>query len=105
MPRLVGDDWKRSLESAVRVLDAIQASGHGDIALLSARQQLLYLLAIAIGHEKDDSGLEDINIGYIAVYQLDGLLSSDESQLLCAICDVVRRYLRQHGRKLKIDQR
>ena len=105
MASLVGDDWKRSLESAIRVLDEAQQSHLVDVAIVTARQQLLYLLALALGHETDDSALEDISIGYIAMYQLDGLLSSDESQLLCSISDVVRRYLKQHGRVMKIDRR
>ena len=96
--------WRDDLQSALDGIHALQAVYPGDVALLSAERQLTYLVALADGVEKDDGALEDISLGYLAMIQLTDVLTPELSELLCELSDRVRRYLRQLGRKLKIDQ-
>ena len=96
--------WRDDLQSALDGIHPLQAVHVGDVALLSAERQLTYLVALVDGVEKDDGALEEITLGYLAMVQLTDVLTPELSELLCELSDRVRRYLRQLGRKMKIDQ-
>ncbi len=105
MAEIVGESWRVELQTALDGIRSLQASYPGDVALVSAERQLTYLIAIADNVEDDDGALEQITLGYVAMYQLADILSPDMSELLCEISDRVRRFLRQQGRRLKIHER
>lgn len=104
MALLFGELWREEVMAALQGVAELQVSHPGDVALLSASRQLTYLLALTDGVEKDDAALEEITLGYLATYQLADIVSPDLAELLSTVNDRVRRYLRQHGRRLKIDQ-
>ena len=104
MAGLIDREWRDDLQSALDGIRALQTTHAGDVALLSAERQLTYLLALADEVEKDDAALEEINLGYLAMYQLTDILTADLAERLSEVNDRVRRYLRQLGRHLKVDQ-
>ena len=104
MAGLIGKEWRDDLQSALNGIRALQTSHAGDVALLSAERQLTYLVALVDGVEEDDAALEEINLGYLAMYQLPDILAPDLAERLSEVSDRVRRHLRQLGRRLKIDQ-
>ncbi len=104
MALLIGNQWREDLQSASDGIQELQASFTGDSAILSVQRQLSYLIALADDIEQDDSALEEITLGYIAMHQLPDILPADLSELLCQLNDRVRRYLRRQGRSLKTDQ-
>jgi hypothetical protein len=104
MALLIGDSWRDKLLIALHEVTALQSKYPGDIALLSAARQLSYLIALADSVENDDTALEEITLGYIAMYQLQDVASADLAELLSEINGRVRRYLRLNGRRLKIDR-
>lgn len=90
--------WKDDLIVALNEIIELQKQVPHVTALGSAHAQLIYLIALADGTETDDSRLEEIMIGRLAVYQLAGIISFKLSELLCDIEDKVDRYLRRRGR-------
>lgn len=98
MALLKGERWRDDLIVALNEIVELQKQAPHVIALGSAQAQLVYLIALADGTETDDSRLEEIMIGRLAVYQLAGLISFKLSELLCNIEDKVDRYLRRRGR-------
>ncbi len=104
MAVLIGESWRDKLVEAFAGVSELQAKYPGDSALLSASQQLSYLIALADDVEKDDSALEEITLGYVVTYQLADIASADLAKLLSEINGRVRQYLRQNDRRLKIDQ-
>lgn len=105
MAGLIGATWRSDVQAALDGIAPLQEQYPGDTALLSANRQLVYLASLLDGIEEDDSALEEITLGYLAMYQLADVISPDLSETMCNISDRVRRYLRQQGRQLKIDQR
>lgn len=104
MALLIGESWRDKVVAALAQVSELQEKYPGDIALLSASRQLSYLLALADGVENDDGALEEITLGYVAMYQLTDIASADLAELLSEINDRVRLHLKQNGRKLKMDQ-
>lgn len=68
-------------------------------ALLSVLRQLEYLIALADGKESDRSALSRVNLGYMAMYPLSGVISDRLSKLLCEIAEKVRRELKRMKRE------
>lgn len=99
MAGIVGANWRAELQTAIDGIRLLQALHPGDVALVSAERQLTYLIALADNVEDNDEALEQITLGYVAIYQLADILSPDMSELLCEISDRVRRFLRQQGRR------
>ena len=95
---------REEIIKALAEIEALMKQYHSDVALLSSQRQMLYLLALLDGIESDDSALENITLGYMAVYQLSDVLSPDMSELMTSISGRIRNYLRKHGRQLQIDQ-
>jgi hypothetical protein len=104
MALLIDKSWKSDVQAALNQISDLQVTHPADTALLSASRQLTYLLALIDGIEQDDAALEEITLGYLAMYQLSDIASADLAELMSEINDRVRRCLRQNGRKLKIDQ-
>jgi len=104
MALLIDKSWKSDIQAALDQISDLQTAYPSDTALLSALRQLTYLLALIDGIEQDDAALEEITLGYLAMYQLSDIASADLAELMSEINDRVRRCLRQNGRKLKIDQ-
>lgn len=100
----MSDAWPTKLRWAISELEGLHVTYAGDRLILSAITQLQYLLALAEGQETNDSALEKIDIGYLAMYSLSDIISYDLSVALCDIADKVRRDLRAQGRHLNIDR-
>lgn len=93
------EDWLEKLMQARSGVLALQARYPRDVCLTSALSQLDYLIALESGDEHDDSLLEKIDVGYLAMYQLIDILSHELSTTLCDISCKVRRDLRLKGRR------
>lgn len=104
MAIIIGDKWREKLLRSHRFIQNLQKEYHSDQALISAETQIVYLLALADGIEEDDSRLEEIMLGYLAMYQLTDILSHDEAELLCEIADKIRRYLLRNNRVRNVDR-
>ena len=93
------ETWLDKLTYARKGIVSLQEQYPKDACLLSALSQLDYLIALECGDEQDDSLLEKIDVGYLAMYQLIGILSHEMSVALCDIACKVKRDLRLQGRK------
>lgn len=100
----VSDKWIDKLRWARGEVLALREKHPNEQLLLSASTQLEYLIALDEGVETDDSSLEDIDVGYLAMYPLSDIVSYDLSVALCDIADKIKRDLRRQGRKSKLDQ-
>lgn len=91
---VLGDIFGDVLKSSLAAIDDLRQTYPNVQALLSVRSQLHYLIALDDGIEVDDSALENLTLGYLAVYPLAGILPSDLSKSLCDISQRVKRRLR-----------
>jgi len=96
--------WQDKLEWTIGELGRLHNRYPDDRLIVSAISQVQYLLALAKGTEPDDSSLEKIDIGYLAMYSLADIVSYDLSVAMCDISDKVRRDLRRQGRRLNIER-
>ena len=99
----VNETWGEKLRWARSEVLTLREKYPNESLLLSVLAQLDYLIALDDGVESDDSSLEDIDIGHLAVYQLADMLRHDVSVALCDIAQKVKRDLRRQGRKSKLD--
>ena len=91
--------WLEKLIQARSWVLTLRGKYPDEILLLSALTQLDYLIALECGVEHDDSGLEKIDVGYLAMYPLVDILPHDLSVTLCDIAGKVKRELRLQGRQ------
>ncbi|MCK4658558.1 MAG: hypothetical protein KAV82_03465 [Phycisphaerae bacterium] len=98
------DLWQAKLQWTLSELKKLREKHPDDRLIVSGITQLQYLLALAEGTESDDSSLEKIDIGYLAVYSLADVVSYDLSVAMCDISEGVRHILRRQGRKPNIDR-
>jgi hypothetical protein len=99
MALVIDKSWRDDVKVALDEISSIQREYPGDTALISASCQLTYLLALIDGIEKNDAGLEDVTLGYVAMYQLSDIISPKLAEMLSEINGRIRRRLRQDGRK------
>ena len=100
----VSEKWTDKLRWARTEVLSLREKHPNEQLLLSASTQLEYLIALAEGAETDDSSLEEIDVGYLAMYPLSDIVSYDLSVALCDISDKIKRDFRRQGRKSKVDQ-
>ncbi len=93
------ETWLQTLTYARKGILALQERFPREVCFTSALSQLDYLIALESGDEHDDSLLERIDVGYLAMYQLIGILSHELSTALCDIACKVKRDLRLKGRR------
>lgn len=93
--------WDKMLRWSRQQVLKLREKYPDEPALLSVVTQLDYLIALADGVETDDSALEDITIGYLAVYPLADVLPDDVSVALCEISQMIKQGLRSVGRRSK----
>lgn len=95
----MNETWLETLTYARKGILMLQQAHPREVCLTSALSQLDYLIALESGDEHDDSLLEKIDLGYLAMYQLIDILSHELSTTLCDIAYKVRRDLRLKGRR------
>jgi hypothetical protein len=98
MPSFKMTVWTEQLRTAREQISTLQTEHPEELLLTSVHRQLDYLLDVAEG-TADDTKLETINVGRLAMYPLVDLLPDDLCNLLCEISGKVRRDLKRQGRK------
>lgn len=91
------DNWQNLLKSARSLTEQEYKANPSEIPLQSVLSQLDYLIALEAGVESDQSALQEINMGYLAVYPLADVISNELSTQLCDISQSVKRELRKRS--------
>ena len=94
-------NWTETLAWAKSGLQSLQNQYPEAQDIHSAILQIEYLEDLDRGTQTDDSRLEEIILGHLAMYSLSDIISHDLSSVLCDISCKIERDLRRQGRQMK----